>query len=332
MGVRIWGPAQSDDFAVAATTTGICIAGSGGGTELRQTFTTDASVSDWCLLRITGQQPNEALNLSPRFARRRLTPRRYVAITIPSGTGVDLGLGSGYESCERGDCMSNDGQGRTTRLESLTDAVFGFSIALLIVSVEVPPDFQGLIDTMKGFAGFALSFAMLILVWVYHYRFFRHFKLEDNTTIVLNSLLLFVVLFYVYPLKYVFSVIATMMTGTFPVSFDEVAVLMSIYSAGFAAVFAVFALMYLHAYRTRTKLRLTAGEEISAAEQVGNCVIMSGIGLVAAALAIALPSPWAGPIAGFSYFLIAPAQVINSHRFARRRALLDEGAQALAVE
>jgi AcrR family transcriptional regulator len=50
------------------------------------------------------------------------------------------------------------------------------------------------------------------------------------------------------------------------------------------------------------------------------------------ALAIALPSPWAGPIAGFGYFLIAPAQLINSHRFARRRALLDEGAQSLVVE
>jgi uncharacterized membrane protein len=227
--------------------------------------------------------------------------------------------------------MSSEGRGRTTRLESLTDAVFGFSIALLIVSVEVPPDFRGLIDTMKGFAGFALSFAMLILVWVYHYRFFRHFKLEDNTTIVLNSLLLFVVLFYVYPLKYVFSVIAAMMGGTFPVSFDEVAVLMSIYSAGFAAVFAVFALMYLHASRSRTKLRLTAGEAISAAEQVGNCVIMSGAGLVAATLAIALPTPWAGPIAGFSYFFIGPAQWMNSHRFARKRAALDESVPGVAV-
>jgi uncharacterized membrane protein len=228
--------------------------------------------------------------------------------------------------------MSDEGRGRTTRLESLTDAVFGFSIALLIVSVEVPPDFPGLIATMKGFAGFALSFAMLILVWIYHYQFFRHFKLEDNTTIVLNSLLLFVVLFYVYPLKYVFAVIAAMMGGTFPVSFDEVAILMSIYSAGFAAVFAVFALMYLHAYRNRTKLRLTAGEAMSAAEQVGSCVIMFGTGLVAAALAIALPSPLAGPIAGASYFLIAPAQLINSHRFARRRALLNEAVQAVAVE
>jgi uncharacterized membrane protein len=228
--------------------------------------------------------------------------------------------------------MEETRRGRTTRLESLTDAVFGFSIALLIVSVEVPSDFEALVQTMKGFAGFALSFAMLILVWVYHYRFFRHFKLEDTTTIILNSLLLFVVLFYVYPLKYVFSVIAAMMGGAFPVTFDEVAVLMSIYSTGFAAVFLVFALMYLHAYRKRSELRLSTGDAMLAAEHVGNCVIMTSVGLIAVAIALALPSPWAGPAAGFSYFLIVPAQWINSRRFTRRRSLLNGGVQTLGAE
>ncbi len=218
--------------------------------------------------------------------------------------------------------MSEQRQKRTTRLESLTDAVFGFSIALLIVSVEVPADFPGLVDTMKGFAGFALSFAMLILVWFYHYRFFRHFKLEDGVTILLNSVLLFVVLFYVYPLKYVFSVIASMMSGVFPVTYEEVALLMAIYSAGFTAVFAVFSLMYLHAYRKRAELHLDDGEALSALEDTGNCVVMSCAGLLAVALAIGLPPPWAGPVAGFSYFLIGPAQMINSRRFARKRALL----------
>jgi uncharacterized membrane protein len=211
-------------------------------------------------------------------------------------------------------------QARTTRLESLTDTVFGFSIALLIVSVEVPPDFSGLLEIMKGFAGFALSFAMLILVWMYHYRFFRDYKLEDTTTIVLNSVLLFVVLFYVYPLKYVFAVITSMMGGEFPVSIDEVAILMAIYSAGFAAVFVVFALMYLHASRQRAMLELSTDEAITAEEQVSNCLIMAGVGLFSVLLALALPSPWAGPIAGATYFLIGPLQFINGRRYTQKRA------------
>lgn len=210
--------------------------------------------------------------------------------------------------------------GRTTRLESLTDAVFGFSIALLIVTIEVPTDFDALLETMKGFAGFALSFAILILVWVYHYRFFRHFKLEDTRIIMLNSVLLFVVLFYVYPLKYVFAVISTMLGGVFPLTFAEVAVLMAVYSAGFAAVFLVFALMYQHAYRMRAELALSNQDVIAVREDIANCLIMAGSGGVAMIIALALPSDWAGPIAGFSYFLIVPAQILNARYHAGQQA------------
>ena len=42
--------------------------------------------------------------------------------------------------------------------------------------------------------------------WGRHYYFFRYYGLEDITTIVLNTLLLFLVLFYVYPLKFLVSV------------------------------------------------------------------------------------------------------------------------------
>ncbi len=76
MGVHIWAQAPSDDSAVAATTTGICIAASGGGMELPQTSTMDALVSGWCLRRNIGQQPNGGVKLSARFARRSLRPRR----------------------------------------------------------------------------------------------------------------------------------------------------------------------------------------------------------------------------------------------------------------
>jgi len=219
--------------------------------------------------------------------------------------------------------MTMDNHTRTTRLESLTDTVFGFSIALLIVSIDVPRDFSGLMDIMRGFAGFALSFAMIILVWMYHYRFFRDYKLEDNTTIVLNAVLLFVVLFYVYPLKYVVTVITTMMGGEFLVTVDEVSTLMAIYSAGFATLFGVFALMYRHAYSNRSTLGLDAKQTVTVSEHVSGCLIMTGAGLLAAVLALALPSPWAGPLSGFSYFLIWPAQWLNSRHYAQLREAPD---------
>ena len=52
---------------------------------------------------------------------------------------------------------------------------------------------------------FAATFALVCWIWFEHYAFFRKFDAEDALTIFLNCVLLFLVLFFVYPLKFVFS-------------------------------------------------------------------------------------------------------------------------------
>src|SRR5207245_11133547 len=59
-----------------------------------------------------------------------------------------------------------------------------------------------LFRSFRGFIPFAICFTMLLTVWYAHYVFFRRYGLDDQLTIFLNSVLLFVVLFYVYPLKF----------------------------------------------------------------------------------------------------------------------------------
>src|SRR5262249_22278558 len=89
-----------------------------------------------------------------------------------------------------------------TRLESFSDGVFAISATLLVVSLEVPHSFAELEHSLSGFIAFALSFTMLVHIWAVHNGFFRRFGEQDGWTVTLNAALLFVVLFYVYPLKY----------------------------------------------------------------------------------------------------------------------------------
>jgi uncharacterized membrane protein len=214
--------------------------------------------------------------------------------------------------------------GQVTRIEALTDAVFGFAITFLFISFDVPADFDALVVQLRGFVPFAACFALLILVWVQHYKLFGRFDLDDATTLVLNSLLLFVVLFYIYPLKFVFSAwIGGSKTFS---SWDQLRSMMTLYAAGFIAVYVVFGLMYHHAYRKRRALNLNDDDVFFAVQHIGVCVVMVVVGVLSIVLAQTVPVRVAAPAAGFSYFLIGPAQWVSASWLAKNRAQILAGA------
>src|SRR5215469_888562 len=126
--------------------------------------------------------------------------------------------------------------GEITRLEAFCDVVFGFALTLLVVSLEVPRNYAELMAAIRGFVPFAACFAQLILIWRAHYRFSRRYGLEDPYTVFLNVVLLFLVLFYVYPLKFVFTTLFDQLTGggemTTGMGWHEASVLMRVYAAG----------------------------------------------------------------------------------------------------
>ncbi len=83
--------------------------------------------------------------------------------------------------------------------------------------------------------------------------------MQDSYTVLLNLILIFLVLFYVYPLKFLFTMLFSGVThepGLEPVALHDSAVLMKIYGIGFASVFALFVMMYRHAYALRKELDL----------------------------------------------------------------------------
>jgi uncharacterized membrane protein len=209
--------------------------------------------------------------------------------------------------------------GQVTRIEALTDAVFGFAITFLFVSFDVPTDFDALLVQLRGFLPFAACFALLLLVWRYHYKLFGRFDMDDAITLFLNSVLLFVVLFFIYPLKFVF----TSWLGresTFS-SWDQIRSMMTLYSAGYIAVFVVFGLLYMHAYRRRKELELDEDDIFYAIDHVGECAVMIFIGLVSIVLAQTVqPIQAAAPAAGFIYATIGPLQWWKAKWLAKKRA------------
>lgn len=201
---------------------------------------------------------------------------------------------------------------RITRLEAFSDGVFAFSATLLVVSLEVPRTFPELLADLKGFGGFALSFAALILIWSVHNGFFRRFDLEDNVTIALNGLLLFVVLFYVYPLKFMATGIMAGFFGaadggirssiTGPAELGQLFVL---YGAGFMAIFLCMMLLYRRALALRVPLELDEQEIFEArffSRHYGLYALVGLLSVLAALSGVGLR--YGAP--GWVYFLIGP--------------------------
>jgi hypothetical protein len=92
-----------------------------------------------------------------------------------------------------------------SRIEGLSDTVFGFAITLLVVSLEVPKTSAELLESMLGFVPFVASFSVLFMIWRTQFQFFRHYGLEDKPTVRLTGMLLMGVLFAIYPLKFLFG-------------------------------------------------------------------------------------------------------------------------------
>jgi beta-lactamase class A/uncharacterized membrane protein len=204
-----------------------------------------------------------------------------------------------------------------SRLEAFSDAVFAFALTLLVVSLEVPRTIDQLLSLMRGFLPFAVTFAMVSYLWYEHNKFFRRYGMEDAFTVFINGILLFLVLFFVYPLKFM----ATMVFARFGVGPDvlidirnnQLPGLMVVYSLGFVVLFAAFAMLYLHAWRKRDALGLTDAERLMLKSSLGHHYISIAIGLASVVVALVLPVRWSW-LAGPLYFLMGPMHGFWGHR------------------
>ncbi len=158
-----------------------------------------------------------------------------------------------------------------------------------------------------------------MLIWYAHFSFFRRFGTHDAGTIWINGLLLFVVLFYVYPLKFLFlSAFGRVESLSSRQELTEVVLLFSI---GQATLYFLFAGLYANAYRQREKLELTPLEcfltKNSVVEEAGT----GFVGVLVALLAGVLPPGHAGT-ACLVFLLIGVWKSAMGARAGRRSRLL----------
>jgi uncharacterized membrane protein len=210
-----------------------------------------------------------------------------------------------------------------TRLEAFSDAVFAFALTLLVVSLEVPKTFAELVETMHGFVAFGVCFAILAMIWNHHYVYSRRFGLEDGFVRLLTCALLFVVLLYVYPLKFLFNLFINgiILGGKGgQMTRADASELFVIYGLGFAAIYLVFAALYLHAWRRREELELNEFEKLDTRWEIYAMLCHAAVGIASALVALVITQVG---LAGFVYFSLFLIMTTHKTLHGRKRRALE---------
>ena len=93
------------------------------------------------------------------------------------------------------------------RIENFSDAVFALAITLLLISTSPPSSFEQIKRFVYDLIPFFICIILIIVIWHEHYVFFFRYGLRNGKIILLNTLFLSLVLFYVYPLKFLTKLI-----------------------------------------------------------------------------------------------------------------------------
>lgn len=226
-----------------------------------------------------------------------------------------------------------------SRIETLSDAVFALAITLVIISAQMPQTFADLKLFLWDIIPFACCIALIMLIWYEHFRFFYRYDFRNVYIVMLNSLLLSVVLIYVYPLKFLTKLLTsrlilgwldpsmdavTMQSMLGPmISIDEIGSLMVIYGLGAGTVFLLFALMYRYAMRKADELDLNAIERFDTRQAFVQNLLMASVPLISASIALIFMNfDYVGLYSGLVYFFYWPVMLLFGHISDRKRAKL----------
>jgi len=223
-----------------------------------------------------------------------------------------------------------------TRIETFSDAVFALAVTLLVLSSTVPNTFEDLAKSFSDVVPFAICITLLMLIWYQHYIFFIRYGFRDVKIVAINTILLFLVLVYVYPLKFLFQVLYSLFAAS--ITSDNAAInhlftevltredadhLMTIYGLGAAAVFLVLAWMYKIAINRKELLNLSKLELYDTYTSFYDNLVMASIPLISVLVAFfKIGGGYSFMLAGMTYWLYSIAMpTFNIYRKKKRKKL-----------
>lgn len=211
-----------------------------------------------------------------------------------------------------------------SRMDNLTDAVFGIAITLLIFNLTNPNSFTDLLTFTKSLPAFLVSISFLVIVWREHLRFSEIFTINHSGFVFLNTLFISLVIFYVYPLRF----LSLFITSVFfqidlglSIEEKQIPSLMIYYGFVAFALYFILFLFYYKAYRIREKINLSTFEIFYTKSQMIKLIIMFAIPLFSIFVVLILKNhsaALAATIGGFVYSLYGPAIFYWSRNYKKK--------------
>jgi uncharacterized membrane protein len=209
------------------------------------------------------------------------------------------------------------------RMEGLTDAVFGIAITLLIFNLANPNSFADLVTFTKTLPAFLISIFYLLLVWREHVHFSEVFGLNDSILSALNTLFLALIIFYVYPLRFLTLFLTGLLfgfEGTVAIAWKDVPDLMTYYGLiAFALYFTLF-LFYIRVLSIEKAFELSAYEKVYLRMILWKMGVLFVVPLLSVAITAAFGTAYPGMasiIGGNIYWLYSPAMYFWAKQFDR---------------
>lgn len=208
-----------------------------------------------------------------------------------------------------------------SRIDNLSDSVFGIAITLLIFNLANPNSFSDLLTFTKTLPAFLISISFLVLIWYEHLRFSEVYTLNDTYLTILNTIFIALIVFYVYPLRFLTLFLTNFFFNTsidIKIYGDQVPFLMIYYGFIVFALYFILYLFYKRAIKLKLILILNEFEVFYTNAQITRLRFMFIVPILSVILTYLInlySFIWASVIGGVVYILYTPAVIYWAKKY-----------------